>query len=659
MSGILSYPNSWSVGPQPLADAFTGEPNRDYARFSSPWASQNKVAGQLNMQQMFDFGEMLWKYDPTYQQAVKRVIGYFITDIEFYDPTGEAKLKTEDINSYQEILRTQFRIKMVLRAALEEICVYGNALLSILPPIRRYLACPYCGQIHPASLLLSPENKKIFALRYHAKGVKFEATCAQCGRRGVWIIRDIKADYRRQATIQLWHPREFLLHYDSFTNHRIYTWRIPARIKKRVQDGDMLLLASMPRSMLEAIGEEKDYQFRDGMIFHVQEPTLSGFQTGGWGLPPSIFSYGPSRYVFGLRKMNETLAADYMIPIRIFSPARQGYSAGDGKTFDTAWSQDMQSWNAQVKRIIAEHRRDPASIHTIAQPIEYQILGGEGKSLVPGELLIQGEDMQLNANGIPPEFYRGNLTVQAAPMSARLFEAHWQQIPESCNRILEWTVSAVTPELGWKVCGVRLQPPKIADNMEHLMLLMQLLDRGRVADGTILRKVGLEGSEEKRRQLDEAMEYAELEAKQQKELDKLMAGNTQLQQMVDQQRMAADPAMQQQAGGAAPAGGAAGGAVPPPADPLAQIMAKIEQFGSPATPITPQDQLAIAQEAAAILANMPEITKRQKLREIEQINPNMKKLITSEMTEFHKSQNQQFIAQGQQMMQQGGGGMPM
>jgi hypothetical protein len=95
--------------------------------------------------------------------------------------------------------------------------------------------------------------------------------------------------------------------------------------------------------------------------------------------------------------------------------------------------------------------------------------------------------------------------------------------------------------------------------------------------------------------------------------------------------------------------------MPPPADPLAQIMAKIEQFGSPATPITPQDQLAIAQEAAAILANMPEIMKREKLREIEQINPNMKKLITSEMTEFHKMQNKEFVAQGQQMMQQGGG----
>jgi hypothetical protein len=621
MSGILSYSSSWSVGPQPLADTFTGTPSLDYARFASPWASQNKIAGQLNMQQMFDFGEMLWKYDPTYQQAIKRVIGYFITDIEFYDPTGEAKLKTEDINSYQEILRTQFRIKMVLRAALEEICVYGNALLSILPPLRRYLECPHCGQIHPVAVVISPENKELYRFKYHAKNVRFEATCPMCRSRGVWAIRDVKADYRRKATIQVWNPREFLLHYDPFTNNRIYTWRIPARIKKRVMDGDMLLLTSMPQSMLRAIGDEKDYQFKDGFLFHVQESTLSGFHTGGWGLPSAIFNYGPSRYVFGLRKMNETLTADYMIPMRILSPAKQGQGAVGSQTIDTVWTQDMQSWNSQVRRIIAAHRRDPAAIHTISQPVEYQVLGGEGKSLVPGEILMQGEDSQLNASGIPTEFYRGNLSIQSAPMAARLFEAHWQQVPESCNRILEWIVSQVTPELGWKVCGIRLQPPKIADSMEQLMLLMQLLELGKVADGTILQKVGLATQEETRKKLDEALETAELEAKHQQELDKLMAGGTQLQQAVDQEGMAAQQAAAQQgAAGAAPADA---GAMPPPADPLAQIMAKIEQFGSPATPITPQDQLAIAQEAAAILANMPEIMKREKLREIEQINQNM------------------------------------
>jgi hypothetical protein len=77
-------------------------------------------------------------------------------------------------------------------------------------------------------------------------------------------------------------------------------------------------------------------------------------------------------------------------------------------------------------------------------------------------------------------------------------------------------------------------------------------------------------------------------------------------------------------------------------------MLKVEQFGNPAIPMKPQDLSALAQEAAAVLANMPEIQKRQVLRDIEMKNPIIKDLITQEMTRFHDQQNKQFIMQGQQ-----------
>jgi hypothetical protein len=188
--------------------------------------------------------------------------------------------------------------------------------------------------------------------------------------------------------------------------------------------------------------------------------------------------------------------------------------------------------------------------------------------------------------------------------------------------------------------------------MEQLMLLLQMVESGGVAQSTVLHKLGLDKSEEARKQVDEAMFQAELEAKQQQEIDKLMAGSSALQQAVDAQRMAMNPEAQQ--GMAPPVSGTPGGAVPPAADPVAEIMARIEQFGHPNTPTTAQEMIAVAQEAAAIFVNLPEIAKRQKLREIEVKNKTMKKLITSMMTETRENQNKQFIAQGQQMIQQGG-----
>jgi len=141
-----------------------------------------------------------------------------------------------------------------------------------------------------------------------------------------------------------------------------------------------------------------------------------------------------------------------------------------------------------------------------------------------------------------------------------------------------------------------------------------------------------------------------MEAKINPEMDKIVSGNTALQQAVEQQRA-------MMAGG-----GAQGGAMPagqPPADPTAQIMARIEAFGNPQVPTSPVEMQQVAQEAAAIFAFMPEVEKRAKLREVEQINPVMANLIRKEMDEVHKQKNRDFIAQGEAAMQQGGTPPPM
>ena len=641
MSGILSYHSAWAPGPQAAPVQLSGDPVQDYARFSSPWMSKGIVSGNVNMRHMMDFGEMMYKFDPTFRQGIRRIISYFLTDIEFFDPSRSGRLKEEDINNYREVLLNQVKAKVVIRGALEDLCFRGNCMMSMLPPILRRLQCPQCKIIHPIDIVTSPDNPE-FRFKYHTKNVRFEATCQRCGFRGPWHVYNMKADYRRNVTVQFWNPKEFLMHHDPLTDRRLYTWQIPAYLKKRVQDGDPLLLASMPLTLLQAIGEGKDYRFNDKTILHLREPVLTGIQTGGWGIPLAVYGYGLSRYVFSLRRMNEVLSEDYMLPVRVASPART-QDTGNFSTTDTGWTMDMSDWNSQLRGIFARHRKDPASVHTIGFPIEYNVLGGEGKSLVPGEMLIQGEDMQLNAMGIPPQLQRGDLSVQAAPMAARLFESHWQSISDTANLILFWMISNMTPELGWKPCGARLEPSKIADNMDQLMLLLQMVQGGGVAQSTVLRKLGLDKTEETRKQMDEALMAAKLEMEQQQELDKMMMGNTALQQAVDEQRMAMNPELQGQGTGMPPSGGeaAAGppvagtpaGAVPPAADPLAAIMAKIEQFTNPATPTTSQEMIAVAQEAAAIFINMPEIEKRQKLREIESKNKTMKELITSMMTE--------------------------
>ena len=99
MSGIVSYHNDWAVGPQAMPSGLEGSPEKTYADTTSPWFTKGSQLGHLTVKQMLNFARFLWKHDPTFQQGLKRVIGYFLTDLEFYDPTHKAELKEEDIVS--------------------------------------------------------------------------------------------------------------------------------------------------------------------------------------------------------------------------------------------------------------------------------------------------------------------------------------------------------------------------------------------------------------------------------------------------------------------------------------------------------------------------------------------------------------------------------
>jgi len=269
MSGILSYHNDWIVGPQAAPADFGGSPEKVYSGTASPWHTPGTQTGFLTAQKMFDFARFLWKHDPTFQQAIKRVIGYFLTDIEYFDPTDKAELKEEDIASYKQVLEGKLDIKFALYQLLQTYCLYGNVIVALLPPMERRLVCPNpkCKIIHPLSVVTSAENDA-FRFKYTAKDVRFEATCLTCNTRGRWGVFDVPANYRKSISLTVFNPYHFKIECDQFSDRRLYTWNIPSDLKSAVKDGNPLRLMHTPLSVLKAIGEDKPFLFNDGIRFY-------------------------------------------------------------------------------------------------------------------------------------------------------------------------------------------------------------------------------------------------------------------------------------------------------------------------------------------------------------------------------------------------------
>ena len=124
-----------------------------------------------------------------------------------------------------------------------------------------------------------------------------------------------------------------------------------------------------------------------------------------------------------------------------------------------------------------------------------------------------------------------------------------------------------------------------------------------------------------------------------------MAGNSVLQQTVQQQQ-----AMMQ--GGAPPDGGMGMSGSAPAADPVSQIMMRIQAFANPGVPKPLNEFSQLAQEAAAVFLTLPLIEKQAKLREIDQINKPLADMIRTQLELLNKEKNRGYVAQGQAMEQQ-------
>jgi hypothetical protein len=325
---------------------------------------------------------------------------------------------------------------------------------------------------------------------------------------------------------------------------------------------------------------------------------------------------------------------------------------------DPMMQYNMGDFRSQVQSMIRRRRRDPAQWQTLPFPVQYQVLGGDASKLAPVDLLNQGTEQLLNDSGVPVELYKGTLQLQTAPVALRLFEATWHHIGHDANAMLRWLVRQLSQIMSWEMVEAKLKRVTIADDINKLMAVLQLMMGQQISGTTGLRAMGLEWKAEQKQIGDEAMTQARIQAKVQEQMDSAAFAQDMAKGNVGQQGGGA--------GGAAPGGGGA----PPPAQggggqpgqapmpgPISQFIASM----SPNTPVTPADMMHAADTLAQELMGQPEGVKDSELRILKQKNATLHALVRAKMDAIRsqaKSQGGQAQLQQQYGGGQGGGGAP-
>jgi hypothetical protein len=588
------------------ADEGSGITRSGANKYPNPFCdiASEYVPRDLNV--IFEWCEYIFLTFGTYRAAAQRVVRYFLTELEL---DGETDDERED---YKDFLDNTLHLIQQLAEVGDEFMVYGQSFVSLYFPFDRFLICPEpeCGMQYHCDTV---------KYRFEPKTQEFKGDCQRCGATDVTFKReDRRSPERERVKLIRWSPKDMRLRVHPISNRMEYYLQLDAKFVRDICSGKHFYLKDTPWSMIQACTAAHNgqnqymYKFQDGAIYHLRNATLSGLPIKGWAIPPIMPNFKLAYYVQLLRRYDEAIALDFIVPFRVLFPKSKGSTSG----MDDALSMmSMQNFQSNMRNMVEKKRKNVTDIQVAPIEIGYEMLGGEAKALTPKDSIVAAVDELLNAVGYPAELYKGSLSIQAFPVALRLFEKNWNALVEGFNDLISWILIRLSRHFMWGEITGQLRSVTLADDIEMKALALQAAAGMDISKQTAYRPLGIDFMEEQRRALEEQEAIMQL---QQESMER---------QEVQQQGQGAMSGAQ---GGQAAMPAGAGG-MPPGGQP-----------GATPGDVYEQGQMMAQQ----LLINTPESARRGELIKIKHSNPTLHAIVLQEMD----TMRQEMARQGQAMM---------
>jgi len=587
-----------------------------------PFVSYATTAYPRNMENMLRLCEYMWLHAGDYKMALQRVARYFITDIEFDGEVGD-----KEKARWREFLTEKLDIITELSNIADDFMAYGNSFSTIYLPFNRILICSTC------KLTRSMDTVKNFD--FDLQKLEFKVHCPACEKVTVHKHKDLRSMDESQINVIRWNPHEVQLIHDFMSGSTDFLWIVSPDLREHIRRGRTFWIRKLPWEVIKAIRDNAHFRFGPDVMYHMKEETVAGVRTRGWGIPRVMGLFKDVYYLQILKRFNEAMATDYIMPFRVITPDKASGA-------DPLMQYDLSDFTAQMQGMIKAHRRDPAGYHMLPFPVNYQALSGEGTKLTPAPLIAQGSAELMNSIGVPVELFQGTMNLTAAPTALRLFQATWPHLVSNLNGWLQWFTDKIASTFGWEPVRVRLQPVTYADDLDRKGMLLQLAASQQISKQTAFAGIGIDPKEEQRRMLEESRTQMDT----QKDFEQDEMKKQELQQLSElppsqgnamEGAMGGDPMAQGQGqeGVVQPMGGMAGMTMP----------------GEGAGPTTPGAVMAQADEVAQQLMATPETMRRSQLIQLKQTNPMLHAVVKQKMATMTQQAATAGISQMRQDMQ--------
>ena len=565
------------------------------SKYPNPFCDIASMYIPQNLNDAFEWTEFLMLTMAPFMAVTKRVVSYFLTEIDLDCEAGD-----DVIDKYEDLLMNKIHIMEKLQAIGIDYFTYGNSFSSLYFPFNRFLVCPKCGMWY---------HCKTIQYEFDPVGTKFKCKCKKCGYEGDFEPHDLP-DRGNTGDVRVirWNPKRMHIKVNPISGKCQYEYDLEPEFVERVRQGRRLFVDSTPIDILEACAQseqQKDtnmhrFVFNEDAVHHMKEPGLAGLRNmHAWGMPPMLPYFKLAYYIQLLRRYDEAIALDFIVPFRILFPQFNGPQGQDALT-----TVSMQTFISAMQSMIAKKRMNIATYEVAPFPVGYQMVGGEAKQLAPKDNIQEALNELLSAMGFPQELFTGNLTLQAAPVALRLFERQFNVLVDNFNVIIQWMLDRVSAHFRWEPAQGKLSSITLADDIERKGMQLQAAAGMDVSKSTAYKALGLDYIDEQEKLINEQKEIQDLQTKA----------------MLDQQ------AETENGEGNAPGAG-----------------------NNPAT--TPGDMYSAAQDMTQQLLGMTHTQRRQYLAKVKQTNPTMHALLLQMLQEARQG----MASQGQQMIMQQNG----
>jgi hypothetical protein len=462
-------------------------------KYPHPFFDQGQAYLPTTYKNLFHWCRYYFLTNPAVNSAICKMAEYPVTPILFKTENDSLRKKYEKMAKQLQL--KSFRVEVGL-----DYFTYGNAFISILFPFRKFLKCSKCKKQHDL------EDKRT---KFKWVSNKYQLTCS-CGHTGFAKAQDHYMKSLREIRLIRWDPERIDVKYNEITGKTVYYYTLPKNLVNDIRMGKKEALQTMPSVFIDAAIKNKKVVFSPENMYHFKRPTLAQ-KSMGLGTPLIMPVLKDLHYMGILRRSQEAVAQEHIVPLRIIFPQQNGQA-------DPYSSINLGEWKNEVEQQISRWKIDPNRIPIMPLPLGTQTIGGQGRALVLHQEYRVWSEHIIAGMGVPSEFVFGG--VQYSGTNLTMFQLHnkfLSYIEDLKELVFDFIFSKIADYMGYPDVEGDFRPFKMADDLQRTMLYFQLVQGQKLSDRTLLEDLGFDPTIERKKMDAERGEMLELQRKLQQQ----------------------------------------------------------------------------------------------------------------------------------------------